>query len=152
MEEKKPMGCLTLFCVIVAALLFVFIALPAGCTIAGGLALIGLAKNLPRETAEVKSPDSAAGSTVSPVAPKPAQQSEASEIVLLLRERARWPMEVKVTKPTKAKISGAEFGLEAGRILTATAMSPEGQLSVTLAGEVTKIPFSDTDFVQRVAK
>lgn len=155
------MGCITLFCVIVAALVFTFVLIPAGCT---GLAIFGTAKIAEQvEAAKIavkaqeKRDAELARAMTDQDAKKPAPAPKAgpvSEIALALRARARWPMEVRTTRPVTLKMGlmGLEtYDLQPKHTLTATAMGDDGTLTVDFRDGSATVSFTDTDFAQRVA-
>jgi hypothetical protein len=145
MADRKSMGCVTLFAVIVAALLFVFVALPAGCSTAGFLAMLGLAKYADAPQLNPPSVEKAAPR------PKAGESSDLpSDLISALRERARWPIVVTVTRETNVRLKSAQFTLAPGKTFSATGMTPEGLLHMSIAGEAALVPFSDTDFVQKL--
>lgn len=147
MADRKPMGCVTLFAVIVTALLFVFVALPAGCSTAGVLAMLGLAKHAdnakpPLESGEKRPPQTSAGEST----------HETSDLIATLRSRARWPMVVTVTRESNVRLQSAHFTLAPGKTFSATGLTADGFLEMSIAGEAALVPFSNTDFVQKLAR
>lgn len=159
--EKKPMGCITLFCVIVAALLFVFFLLPAGCT---GLAIWGgsvvaeqekaqqeQARAQAKAEADLDRALAAEARKASKKAPAVQPVGPPSEIAMALRARAKFPMEVTLVKDRRVAVAGVTFDFQSGRPLPILRMLDDGTLIARVAGNEVGIPFDETDFVQRVA-
>ena len=72
-------------------------------------------------------------------------------MIVILRERARWPMEVALTKDYVLKVDGGEITLHAGRKVRALMLNDAGLLLATLADEHRfQVPFDETDFVDLV--
>jgi hypothetical protein len=86
-------------------------------------------------------------------APEPVDDRQ---LVVILRERVRWPTELILTRPLRVPIveNGAAIGeavIEIGRTLRATALTDAGKLKVWIGDRVMEVPYEDTDFVERAA-
>ena len=159
MATRKPMGPFTLFCVITATLAFFFVVIPIGVSTAGVLAFWGLAKSAApvvsatspttTESTEAAPPPSAAI-----VVEKPSLLVSTDErpLVVVMRERARWPVEVVLTRPFTVKGDDFEMDLPVGRKLLATALSDDGKLITSTGTRALKIPFEQTDFPEAILR
>lgn len=85
--------------------------------------------------------------------PAPAPEPEVLDnrpMTQVLRERARWPVEVTLTKDQLLKVNEGAVTLVAGRKVRATMLNDAGLLHVSVAEQQIQVPFDETDFVDVV--